>query len=77
MSALTKKEREGLEEVYISLNKSNTIYQKTKTFFILWSNSIFFSQTKKPLKNPKYGNITDKFWKKSLFFIKLKKFLSK
>jgi len=77
MSALTKKEREGLEEVYLSLNKTERFYIKTKTFFTLSTHSSFPDQTKKALKNPQYGKIMDKFRKKSLFFIKLKKFLSK
>ncbi len=77
MSVLTKKEREGLEEVYLSLGQTKNFFQKIKTFFTIWDSSFISSQVQKCSKTPKYGNFMDKFYKKSLFFIKLKKFLSK
>jgi hypothetical protein len=77
MSVLTKKERDGLEEVFLSINNSNTLTKKIKKYFFIFINFSNLNDTKKSLKYAKTGKFKDIF---SLFlqkFNKVKKNLSK
>ena len=77
MSALTKNERDGLEEVFLSIHPDAKKYQKFKELsaFIIHNNPpIFFL---KMLKRAKYGLEDTKFAYFSPKFDKKKKHLSK
>ena len=73
MSVLTKKERDGLEEVFLSIKNSDTIYEKIKYFC-----ASFFEKAKKPTeKNTQTGYFRDILNIFFNFFYKVKKNLSK
>jgi len=71
-STLTKKERDALEEVFLSINSSSPIKEKIKSFF---EKSIFLE--KNTLQNQKNVVNRDIYTIFFHFFIKVKKNLSK
>ncbi len=73
MSALTKDERDGLEEVFLSIQNSHNRYKKLKLFISFWSSFVLHTMQ----KNAKSGKFRDKLTKKYNFFHKVKKNLSK
>ena len=69
MSILTQKEREGLEEVFLSIKSSKNWYDKLKLSLFVW--------VKIEHKSAPAGKIMDKLTKKFTFLLKDKKNLSK
>jgi len=77
VSTLTKQERDGLEEVFLSIHTNNTKYTKLKDISsLLISNNISF-KTSNFLKVAKSGLIESKLSRFITLFIKKKKNLSK
>ena len=77
MSALTKQERDGLEEIFLSLSKNGNKYSKIKDFSsLILSNNIGLS-TSKFLKMAKTGLKESKLSQFITNFTKKKKNLSK
>ena len=77
MGTLTKKERDGLEDVFLSIHATTNRYEHIKRYLsigILKPKKINF---KKLFKVAKYGVKETKFQKKLLAFTKKKKNLSK
>jgi hypothetical protein len=77
MSALTKQERDALEEVFLSIHTKSSRYEKIKdlpSFIIRSDISVVLS---KLLKRAKFGLKKRKTSHFFLFFDKKKKFLSK
>ncbi|MDX9757427.1 MAG: hypothetical protein RBT52_08025 [Sulfurimonas sp.] len=77
MSALTKQERDALEEVFLSIHTKNNRYEKIKeipSFIITADISVALS---KLLKRAKFGLRKRKISQFFSFFDKKKKFLSK
>ena len=77
MSILTQNEREGLEEVFLSIKTSTSRYEKLKSFIVLWIGIQSKKSVQKPLKALPAGKFRDKFTKIFGFFTKVKKILSK
>ena len=73
MSVLTKKEREALEEVFLSINNQNQKFKKVKCFLHLILN-INIKNIDKKSKTEYFRDIFNNFFH---FFTKLKKNLSK
>jgi hypothetical protein len=77
MSALTKQERDGLEDIFLSINTNNSKYEKMKEFSsLLMSKNISFN-TSKFLKMAKIGLKESKLSQFITLFVKKKKNLSK
>ena len=55
MSALTKNERDGLEDVFLSIHTNHNKYQKLKDLAILLLSKKSRLQLKKLIKVAKYG----------------------
>ncbi len=77
MSILTQNEREGLEEVFLSIKTSSNRYEKLKSFILLWSGIHTEKVIKKRTKARAAGNFRDKSTKNYSFLAKVKKNLSK
>ena len=77
MSILTHNEREGLEEVFLSIKTKSGIYEKLKSFLSLWLGLQMRKEPKSMPNSAPSGKIGDKITKKSAFFSKVKKSLSK
>ncbi len=77
MSTLTKNEREGLEEVFLSIKRSHTKYEKLKYFISLWLHIGIKPHDTNSSKSAKTGKFRDKLTKNFNFFSKVKKNLSK
>ena len=77
MSILTQNEREGLEEVFLSIKTSTSRYEKLKSFTLLWIDLHLKKVPKKEAKAPVSGKFRDKLTKNFNFFTKVKKNLSK
>ena len=77
MSALTKKERDGLEDVFLAIHTNHNKYQKMKELssLIMTKKTDFFMG--KLLKGAKLGLLDSKISHYFTFFNKKKKFLSK
>ena len=73
MSTLTQNEREGLEEVFLSIKTSQTRYKKFKSFVSIW----LTIHLQKAQNNATTGKFMDKLTKNFTFFSKDKKNLSK
>ena len=77
MSALTKQERDGLEEIFLSIGKNSNKYSKLKECSsLILSKNISFS-TSKFSKMAKIGLKESKLSQFIALFIKKKKNLSK
>ena len=77
MSALTKKERDGLEDVFLSIHSNNEKYQKIKEISsLIMSNDTAINFTKL-LKQAKYGLKETKISHFLAYISKKKKNLSK
>lgn len=77
MSILTQNEREGLEEVFLSIKTSTNRYKRLKIFIIMWFNIQLKKSRRKEPKIRTAGNFRDKLTKNSSFLSKVKKNLSK
>ena len=77
MSILTQNERDGLEEVFLSIKTSSSRYEKLKSFILLWSGIHTEKEMKKGTKARATGNFRDKLTKNFSFLAKVKKNLSK
>ena len=77
MSILTQNEREGLEEVFLSIKTSSSRYEKLKSFIVLWIGIYPRKSAQKPAKALPAGNFRDKLTKNFSFLAKVKKNLSK
>jgi len=77
MSALTNRERDGLEDVFLSIHSSDNKYNKVRDFssFIIANN--ISTVLSKVLKRAKIGLKKGKSMKFLNFFSKKKKYLSK
>jgi uncharacterized beta-barrel protein YwiB (DUF1934 family) len=77
MSTLTQKEREGLEEVFLSINNSGTFYKKNK-YFINFRENLQSNKIQQFLQiKGDSGKFRDKLTKNFSIFTKVKKILSK
>ncbi len=77
MGILTKNEREGLEEVFLSINSGKSRFEKLKYFISLLLHIHTDEYSQKEQKIAKTGNFRDKLTKNFTFFSKVKKNLSK
>ncbi len=77
MSALTKKERDGLEDVFISIHSHNEKYQKIKEISSLIINNNTTINFSNLLKQAKYGLKETKISHFLAYMSKKKKNLSK
>ncbi|WP_373036606.1 hypothetical protein [Sulfurimonas sp.] len=77
MSALTKQERDGLEDIFLSISTDNTKYEKMKEFSSLLMSKNISLNTSKFLKMAKIGLKESKLSQFITLFIKKKKNLSK
>lgn len=77
MGALTKNERDGLEEVFLSIHSNNEKYQKIKDIstLIMSKRSTFYVNTL--IKQAKYGLKETNISHFMAFLTKKKKYLSK
>jgi len=77
MSALTKRERDGLEDVFLSIHSNNSRYKKVKDLSSIIMDSDISTVLSKLLKHTKIGLKRSKSSKLMMFFTKKKKSLSK
>ncbi|PHQ65036.1 MAG: hypothetical protein COB99_06250 [Sulfurimonas sp.] len=77
MSALTKQERDGLEEIFLSIGKGASKYSRLKDFSSLILSKNISLNTSKFLKMAKTGLKESKLSQFITLFIKKKKNLSK
>ncbi len=77
MSALTKKERDGLEDVFLSIHSHNEKYQKIKEISSLIINNNTTINFSNLLKRAKYGLKETKLSHYLAYMSKKKKNLSK
>lgn len=77
MSALTKQERDGLEDIFLSISTDNSKYEKMKEFSSLLMSKNISLNTSKFLKMAKIGLKESKLSQFITLFIKKKKNLSK
>ena len=77
MSILTQNEREGLEDVFLSIKTSNSKYEKLKSFIALWIGMNPSKGTKKSTKTLLHEKFRDKLTKNFSFLANVKKNLSK
>lgn len=77
MSALTKQERDGLEDIFLSISTDHSKYEKMKEFSSLLMSKNISLNTSKFLKMAKIGLKESKFSQFITLFIKKKKNLSK
>ena len=77
MSTLTKQERDGLEEIFLSIHTRNNKYTKIKEFSSLIVSKNISLNTSKFLKMAKTGLKESKLSQFITLFIKKKKNLSK
>ena len=77
MSALTKQERDGLEEIFLSVGKNSDKYSKIKDFSSLILSNNISMNTSKFLKMAKTGLKESKLSQFITNFTKKKKNLSK
>ncbi len=77
MSALTKKERDGLEDVFLSIHSHNEKYQKIKEISSLIINNNTTINFSNLLKRAKYGLKETKISHFLAYLSKKKKNLSK
>ena len=77
MSILTKKEREGLEDVFLSIEKQNKITCKPPPFLELWGNNLWQNNKDTSAKIAQTENFRDRLISFFNFFSKVKKILSK
>ena len=79
MSTLTQKERDALEDVYLSIGtpKSEYKYKKIKFFIRFWIDVNISKAPENMRKSAQTGKFGDKSKEKFGFFTKVKKFLSK
>ena len=77
MSILTQNEREGLEEVFLSIKTSASRYEKLKSFIVLWIGIHPKKSVHNTAKTLSAGNFRDKLTKNFSFLAKVKKNLSK
>jgi len=77
MSALTKQERDGLEDIFLSISTDNSKYEKMKEFSSLLMSRNISLNTSKFLKMAKTGLKESKLSQFITLFIKKKKNLSK
>lgn len=77
MSALTKQERDGLEDIFLSIGKSSNKYSKLKEFSSLIMSKNISLNTSKFLKMAKIGLKESKLPQFITLFTKKKKNLSK
>ena len=77
MSALSKQERDALEEVFLSIHTKNSRYEKIKGFSSYIMTADISVVLSKLLKRAKFGLRKRKTSRFFLFFDKKKKFLSK
>ena len=77
MSALTKRERDGLEDVFLSIHSDNNKYKKMRELSSLVIASDISSVLAKLLKRAKFGLKKTKSSQFLSFFDKKKKSLSK
>ncbi len=77
MSALTKNERDGLEDVFLSIHSNHNKYQKMKELSsLIMARNVDFSMSKL-LKRAKMGLKDSKLSHYCTFSSKKKKYLSK
>jgi len=77
MSALTNSEREGLEDVFLSIHSNGDKYKKIKEFSSFIINNDVSSSLSKLLKHAKIGLTKSKSSDFFTLFNKKKKYLSK
>ena len=77
MSALTKSERDGLEDVFMSIHSNRDKYRKMKELSSFIINSDISFSLSKLLKHAKIGLKKTKSSTFFTFFTKKKKYLSK
>ncbi|MFT5835191.1 MAG: hypothetical protein ACI9RG_000076 [Sulfurimonas sp.] len=77
MSALTKQERDGLEDIFLSIGNNSTKYSKFKEFSSLILSKNISLNTSRFLKMAKIGLKESKLSQFITLFIKKKKNLSK
>ena len=77
MGVLTKKERDGLEDVFISIHSGNDKYNKLKKISSLVFHGTYYYSFEKLYKRAKYGLKETKFSQFIAHFSKTKKNLSK
>ena len=76
MSILTKKEREGLEDVFLSIKTSANRYERMKSFLSLWVHLQSSGNLGEKTKKDSSGKFRDELTKNFNFFTKVKKNLS-
>ena len=77
MSALTKSERDGLEDVFLSIHSNADKYKKVREFSSIIIGTDISTVLSKLLKHTKVGLKRSKSSKFITFFTKKKKYLSK
>jgi len=77
MSTLTKQERDGLDEIFLSIHSGNNKYTKLKEISSLVMSKNISSSTSKFLKMAKIGLKESKISQFMSLFVKKKKNLSK
>jgi len=77
MSALTKRERDGLEDVFLSIHSNDNGFKKVKDLSSIIIDSDISLVLSKLLKHTKIGLKRSKYLKFVAYFIKKKKYLSK
>ena len=77
MGVLTKNERDGLEDVFLSISENKSRYEKLKYFISIWLHLHVDKKGQKKQNIPKSGNFRDKLTNFFNFFSKVKKNLSK
>ena len=77
MSILTQKEREGLEDVFLSIKKPYNFSIKFRSFSKIWGEIYLKKKKEKELKMAYTENFRDKLTNFFNFLAKVKKNLSK
>jgi len=77
MSILTKKERDGLEEVFLSISNPPTVFEKSKKFFSHLRELFVKRTVQKNEQSGKTVQFRDFMGRNLSIFSKLKKILSK
>ncbi len=77
MGALTQQERDGLEDVFLSINSNSSSYKKVKELSPLIITNRISTVVAKLLKRAKFGLKKTKTSQFVSFFDKKKKYLSK
>ena len=77
MGTLTKRERDGLEDVFLSIHSNKNRYKKVEKLFSLFITSLSNTSNIKLLKRAKFGLKKIKTQQILSYFYKKKKSLSK